>query len=66
MKNYDIYFEMYGRKMKTTILAENEEKAKEAVLNKIIFHKVQVSKDDFNDIIDLMDGIIDNLKNIKK
>jgi hypothetical protein len=40
MKNYDVYFEIFGKKMKVRILAENEEKAKEKVKNKIIFHKI--------------------------
>jgi hypothetical protein len=58
MKNYTIYFEFYGKKMKTTIMAENEEKAKELVKSKIIFDKVEKSKDKFNQAIDMMDDML--------
>ena len=55
MKNFTIYFEVYGKKLRTTIMAENEENAKQIIKDKIIFHKVEKSKDDyFNKSIDLM------------
>lgn len=40
MKNYKIYFEVYGKKMKTTVKANNERDAKELVKNKIKFIKI--------------------------
>lgn len=59
MKNYDVYFEIYGKRLKTTILAENEEKAKEIVRNKIVFHKVvKNQKDEFNQATDVLDAMI--------
>lgn len=62
MKNYDVYFELYGKRMKTTILAENEEKAKEIVRGKITFHKVVLKpKDEFNYMIDMIDAFINGL-----
>lgn len=55
MRNYVIYFELCGKKMKTTIVAENPEQAKEAIKHKIIFHKVEKKKDEFNNIMEMMD-----------
>lgn len=40
MKNYKIYFEIYGKKMQTTVLAKNEHDAMDSVKNKIKFIKV--------------------------
>lgn len=57
MRNFDVYFEIFGKKMKTRILAENEEKAKEEVKNKIVFHKVEKSNEEFNQFMDIVDGI---------
>ena len=44
MKNYDVYFELYGKKLRTTIIADSEAHAQEIVKNKIIFHKVSKSQ----------------------
>ncbi len=67
MKNYDVYFELYGKKMKATILAESEVAAREAIKNKITFHKVVLkAKDEFNDVIDMMDAFINGLGGEKK
>jgi hypothetical protein len=60
-KNFDVYFEIYGKKMKAVVMADNEQQAKELVKEKIIFHKVKKSKDEFNDAMDIMNGIIDVL-----
>lgn len=62
-KNFTVYFEMFGRKMKTTVLAENEQQAKSQVFLKIKFHSVQETKDDtFNDIMDALGNLHDFLK----
>ena len=57
MKNYTIYFEIYGKKMRTTVSAENKEKAKDVVRNKIYFHIVEEIKkpppDDHDTLNDL-------------
>ena len=63
MKNFNIYFEFYGRKMKTTIFAESEEAAKQVVIDKIVFHKVVEEKfkgdeDIFNRINNIVNGKI--------
>ncbi len=52
MKNYKIYFEVYGKKMKTTVKAKTETEAKELIKNKIKFIKV------------IQEDPIDFLKNI--
>lgn len=57
MKNFDVYFEIFGKKMKTRILAENQEKAKEEVKNRIVFHKVEKSNEEFNQCIDILDEL---------
>ena len=41
MKVYKIYFEFYGKKMKTKIQARDENDAKEILLKKIKFHKIE-------------------------
>ena len=52
--------------MKTTVMAENEEKAKELVKSKIIFHRVETSKDEFNEAIDMMDDMLNFLGGKKR
>ena len=44
MKKYVVWFEAFGKKLRTTVEAENEYKAMDAVKNKIIFYNV-VEKD---------------------
>jgi len=62
MKKYIVYFEIFGKKMKTKILAESKEKAEQQVKDKIIFHKVVIDEqDDFNKIMDTLDSITDIL-----
>lgn len=38
---YTIFFEIYGKKMKAEVKAKNEEYAKQAIRDKIIFHKIE-------------------------
>jgi len=47
MKRYKIYFEFYGKKMSTTVMAENEFEAKNQVRNRINFLKTETSDNDF-------------------
>ena len=50
MKEFIIYFELYGKKMKTTVRAYNETGAKKVVQEKIVFHKiVKKAKNDLSD-----------------
>ena len=37
---YTVYFEIFGKKMKTTVQAKSEEDAKYQIMGKIIWHKV--------------------------
>jgi len=60
-----IYFEIFGKKMKTTVDAINNSEAEKQVRDKIIIHKIIDVKesntnifgsdDTFNDLKDLMD-----------
>jgi 1-deoxy-D-xylulose 5-phosphate reductoisomerase len=61
MRNYTVYFEIYGKKMKTTVMANNEEEAKDFVKNKIVFYKIENPKDEFNQSMDMMEGILNFL-----
>lgn len=54
MNYYWVYFEIYGKKMKVKIKANNANYAKELVRNKIIFHKVE----------DFADEQVNRIKNI--
>ena len=59
MRNYTVYFELFGKKMKTTLIAKNEEEAKEIIKNKIKFYKVEKKSDDnFNDFVDIMEDFL--------
>jgi len=59
MRNYTVYFELFGKKLKVSrILAENEADAKRMVSDKIQFHKVEIdTSDPFNQCMDVADGI---------
>lgn len=39
MKQYEIYFTLYGKNLKTTVFADSEELAYETVRNNLVFHK---------------------------
>jgi hypothetical protein len=55
MKEYEIYFSIFGKHLKTTVYAESEEDAYEAIRNKIVFHK---------DKTKVGDDPVEHLKNI--
>ena len=61
MRNYTVYFEIYGKKMKTTVIANNEEEAKDFVKNKIVFYKIDKPKDEFNQSMDMMEDVLNFL-----
>lgn len=59
-KNYTVYFEMYGKKMKTNILADSVIDAHTKVKDKVIFHKTIVdNKDCLNKSVDILNNIMD-------
>lgn len=66
MKDFDVYFELFGKKMKTTILASDKNAAELAVKNKIVFHKIEEAKSDFNNAVTSLDEIADMLGMNKK
>lgn len=43
---YEVYFEFFGRKMRTEVDAGNIEQAKRIIETRIIFHEVRRKKDD--------------------
>lgn len=62
-RNYVVYFSVFGKKMKTTVLAENEIDATAQVKSKIEIITVKIKdKDVFNEAADVMDKFIDALK----
>lgn len=67
MKNYTVFFEAFGKRMKMKVLAESiehaKEKVKEYVKEQIVFHKTELTKgDEFNQIIDLIEVFTDGFK----
>jgi len=52
MKTFEVLFEIYGKKLKTTISAKSKDDAKTKIKDKIIFHKISENEN------------IDFLKNI--
>jgi len=61
MKEYDVYFEIFGKKLKTTILAKSIDDAKQKIIAKIKWHKI-IEKP--NDEINRNKDTFENLMNI--
>lgn len=59
--DYTVYFEIYGKKMKVMVMATSETEAKEKVSKKIIFHKVEKAKSDFNTCMASFNDIFKNI-----
>lgn len=58
MKKYKVYFEIYGKKLVTEVSALSEDRAKQIIKDKIIFHKVvPESKEEFPDAVDFLKNI---------
>jgi hypothetical protein len=58
-RNFTVYFELFGKKMQTKVIAKTEQEAKQVVQSKIIFHKVIVSpNDEFNQAMEIADDIL--------
>jgi hypothetical protein len=57
MRQYTIYFEIFGKKMKTKVIAKTEGQAKQAIHDKLIFYKVELDKNEFNEIMDALDSL---------
>ena len=41
MKEYTVKFEMFGKKMKTTVYAASEEDAKQKIRDRVVFYSVE-------------------------
>tara|TARA_R110002012_G_scaffold158774_1_gene320347 strand:- start:597 stop:818 length:222 start_codon:yes stop_codon:yes gene_type:complete len=39
---YEVMFELYGKKLKTTVIAKSGQEAKSIIMGKIIFHSVKL------------------------
>lgn len=71
-RDFVVYFEFYGRKMKTTVSAKNETEAKQIVLDRVTFFNVHECHEDKSDTVfnkevsDIFDNIMDLLNNKKK
>jgi hypothetical protein len=59
MKTYTVYFELYGKKMKTSIEAVDKSDAMDRIRKKIIFNKVEMDIEDYDyeQAIDFLDKI---------
>ncbi|PRY90602.1 hypothetical protein [Mongoliibacter ruber] len=67
LQEYEVYFEFFGKKMKSKVLANSIEQAKEQILDKVNFHKVEAAKDsELNDAINGMNEVIDALQSLKE
>ena len=63
MKEFVVYFELFNKKMKTTVAASTEDEAKSIVANKIIFHKIeQVNNQPIIDSYNLINDIFEAFK----
>jgi hypothetical protein len=45
MPNYIVYFEIYGKKLKVKVAAENQNKVKSIIKSNLIIHKVELIAD---------------------
>jgi two-component SAPR family response regulator len=60
IKTYEVFFELFGKKMKTKVKARYPNEAKEIIKNTIIFHKITEEK--FADLDDIFKNINEILK----
>jgi len=63
LNKYSVYFEIYGKKMKTEAYAETEDLARQSIMSKIIFHKVELIEDkpkgEYN-MFDMLNSVINS------
>lgn len=66
MKNYNVYFEIFGKKMKVKVMANSAYDAQLKIKEKVLFHKIEEDKNDiFNQSVEILDSIINFLDNKK-
>jgi hypothetical protein len=51
LKNHIVFFEIYGKKMKTTVIAKNEEEVKKHLESKITIHKIYTQNDTIDNLV---------------
>jgi putative cell wall-binding protein len=56
MIEWTVYFEIYGKKMKTTVTAASESEAIEKVKSKLKINKVVCENDMFNNLMGIFNG----------
>ena len=56
-KKFEVKFEMFGKKMKTEVLAKDEAEARYLILGKVVFHKIEPVKQ-------TGDEVVNNLKDM--
>jgi len=57
-KEYNVSIEIYGKRIKATVLAESEEEAKRIVLNRVNLTKVELcQKSEFNAFLGVLNKI---------
>lgn len=57
MKKFTVFFEIYGKKMKTPIYALNEDRAKQIVKDAVIFWKIVEEKNKEDKLEDLKNDL---------
>lgn len=60
IKTYEIFFELFGKKMRTKVKSTSPNEAKQFIKNTIIFHKI--TEDKFADLDDIFKNINEILK----
>lgn len=68
MKKYHVYFEVYGKKMKTTLYAISKVQAENIVRSKLVIDKIEdtgIEKGSLADTLGTFDDIINSLTDKK-
>jgi hypothetical protein len=60
--DFIVYFEIFGKKMKAKIIAENEQDAKQKIIHMLKFYKIEKAKSANNDLTDTFEDIFNFLK----
>ena len=50
-QKFEVYFEMFGKRMKTEVLAEDEAEARYLILGKVVFHKIETAKQTGDEVV---------------
>ena len=61
---YKVYFEIYGKKLCATVDARSEQEAKDKVLGRLVFHKVVLQEEYFEEESIFSNAELERLKKI--